>query len=1021
MELTRKASRGARDRCGQPVLFVVSQSMQLRTFFAVFLALALGCVASAQAQNLGRAKQIPNELYFLAMTPYYEGEFVTAGKGFREGLSRSVVSTEGRWIDSICFYAMMGESLYQMGENVAAREQFEMALKLFLAHRDWMLRVDFPDTIGPKSSVTTTVTWGKSVRTATIGHFQDRYQSLQGNLDNTEVIRRGGVLAPPMLYPVHVTEVIRCTALAMSRRRELMGPACEHDPLTAELVAALARRPGKPNHWSQCWVELQLGLAYASANKIPQAASELQKSVVAAGTFEHPLSCVALLELGRLAFEQGKYDAAMKSCHEASISAAYFDRFEVMEEAFRIGTLAHIVSGQKGIYPPLVPAAVWTRKMGFIHASVLASLADSAVSAGDFTAATAAVADATKTMQRTDLPRSLTGARLNYHAARLALQSGNLRQGGQALTAAMTFQKASSKRLYQVGLCDVLYTRGEVTERVADGLYEEVLREPTRLDWSVDPLETLTVSVAPHPLPYEHWFELALKRKEQDKALNIADRIRRHRFYTTQALGGRVLALRWVLEAPKESLSPAAVLERQDLLARFPKFGELSAQADALEKELAALPLAPTEEVDKKKQLSLLADLAKVSAAQEIMLNLMSLERVPAEFAFPPLLATKDIQARLPEGTLIFVYLATTSNVHAFALSKDRYGHYVVAQPGKVKANVAELLRGLGLQDRNQPVDGDDLVKTEWKTPAARLLKQLTNDTKPEKWADYKDLVIVPDGVLWYLPFEVLQVPEGDATVSLFQKLPIRYAPTLALALPDGRPVKRVTRTAVVAGKLLPREDDALTQLAAEQLGAIVRTSVFSENLPAPSGVLSAALDRLVVMADMEDPEKLPYGWSPAVLDAGKPGSTLGDWTLLPFAGAEQVVLPGFHTPAEYGLKRPGLGEEVFLTACGLMASGSRTVMLSRWRVGGQSTVELMREFVQELPHMSATAAWRRSVQLAAARVLDPAAEPRLKPSTAADGLKADHAFFWSGYLLIDTGASPPSEEEPKPEAVAAP
>jgi hypothetical protein len=383
-----------------------------------------------------------------------------------------------------------------------------------------------------------------------------------------------------------------------------------------------------------------------------------------------------------------------------------------MEEAFRLGALAHIVSGQKGIYAPLAPAAAWARKMGFVQTSILASLADSAISAGDLATATAAIAEANKAMLRTDMPRAAVGARLNYQAARLNLQAGNARAGAQNLTAALAFQKASSKRLYQIGLCDALYAGGDVTERVADLLYDEVLREPTRVDWSVDPLETLTVSIAPHPLPYEHWFELSLKRKEQDKALNIADRIRRHRFYTTQALGGRVLALRWVLAAPKETLSPAAVLERQDLLAKFPRYADLAAQAEAIEKELAGLPLAPTEDADKKKQLSLLADLAKVSSAQEVLLNLMSLERLPAEFAFPPLLATKDIQAKLPAGTLVFVYLATSSNVHAFALTKERYGHFLVAQPGKVKADVAALLKGLGQQDRNQPVAGEDLIKS---------------------------------------------------------------------------------------------------------------------------------------------------------------------------------------------------------------------------------------------------------------------------------------------------------------------
>jgi len=253
--------------------------------------------------------------------------------------------------------------------------------------------------------------------------------------------------------------------------------------------------------------------------------------------------------------------------------------------------------------------------------------------------------------------------------------------------------------------------------------------------------------------------------------------------------------------------------------------------------------------------------------------------------------------------------------------------------------------------------------------------------------------------------------------------MPLRYAPTLALAVPDKRPVKRATRTAAITGKMVPREEDSLTQLAKDQIGRIADVSLLGETLPAPSAVFTAACDRLVLLADLEDQDKLPFGWSPAKLDAGKGGSTLSEWGLLPFAGAEQVVFPGFHTPAENSLmKRGGTGEEVFLAVCGLMASGSRTILLSRWRVGGQSTIELVREFVQELPHSAANVAWRRSVQLAADRVLDPAAEPRLRVQKSADGLvKADHPFFWAGYLLVDTGVAPPPDEPvEKPAAKAA-
>jgi hypothetical protein len=877
-----------------------------------------------------------------------------------------------------------------------------------------MLRVEFPAGIMPEQNRAVTVTWGRSSRITTLGQFQDTYQSLQGRLDNQNVVAQGGVVANPQLLPVRVSEIVRCLALAISRRREIMGPVCEYDPLTVQLLDALSRRPAPPNSWSQCWVELNLGLALASANKVPQAISELTKSLIAAGQYDHPLTCVGLLELGKLAFQEGKYDPAITYFHEATISAAYFDRFDVMEEAFRLGSLAHLVSNQKGIYPPLVPAAAWTR-VPTLQTTLFTALADNLITQGQLPAATAALADANKALGRADMAQGAIGARLNYQTARAALQAGNARTGGPALAAAMTYQKLASKRLFQIGLVDALYVSSGVTERVADLLFAEVLREPTRTDWTVDPLESLAVGTVPHPLPYEHWFELALLRKEQDKALHVADRIRRHRFHSTQALGGRLLALRWVLEGPREALSPEAQLQRQDLLVRYPKYAELSRHAADVQAQLDALPLAPADAAQQKKQAELLADLTQTSSAQELLLQLIALERAPAELAFPPLRETKDIQRQIPPGTLVFAYLVTTRNVHAFALTNERYGHFVVPLPAKVRTDVADMLKGIGNYDRTQPVAAEDLRLTDWTVPADRLVKQLTNDTKPADWANYKELVIVPDGVLWYLPFEALRITTETGPQPLLSQIPLRYAPTLALAFPLEQPVRRVARTAAALGKLYPREDDALTRMAADQLAAIDDVTILPNQLPASSAAQSATFDRFVLMSDVADPERLPYAWSPAQLDGGKPGSTLSDWSLLPFRGPEQWVFPGFHTPAEYGLKKGGTGDEMFLTVCGLMASGSRTVLLSRWRVGGQSTVDLVREFVQELPHAPAAAAWRRSVQLGLDRPLDPAAEPRVKFAGAADGQKTDHPFFWAGYLLVDTGGVPPAEAPARP------
>jgi len=39
----------------------------------------------------------------------------------------------------------------------------------------------------------------------------------------------------------------------------------------------------------------------------------------------------------------------------------------------------------------------------------------------------------------------------------------------------------------------------------------------------------------------------------------------------------------------------------------------------------------------------------------------------------------------------------------------------------------------------------------------------------------------VPDGILWYLPFERLQVQVGGEPQSLISRFHIRYSPTLSL------------------------------------------------------------------------------------------------------------------------------------------------------------------------------------------------------------------------------------------------
>ena len=79
---------------------------------------------------------------------------------------------------------------------------------------------------------------------------------------------------------------------------------------------------------------------------------------------------------------------------------------------------------------------------------------------------------------------------------------------------------------------------------VVRGHVEALLRDPNAVDWTLHPMESLSVLRTPHPASYEHWFLLALERNNHERALEIADLARRHRFHSTLEFGGRLLALR---------------------------------------------------------------------------------------------------------------------------------------------------------------------------------------------------------------------------------------------------------------------------------------------------------------------------------------------------------------------------------------------------------------------------------------------------------------------------------------------
>jgi len=123
-------------------------------------------------------------------------------------------------------------------------------------------------------------------------------------------------------------------------------------------------------------------------------------------------------------------------------------------------------------------------------------------------------------------------------------------------------------------------------------------------------------------------------------------------------------------------------------------------------------------------------------------------------------------------------------------------------------------------------------------------------------------------------------------------------------------------------------------------------------------------------------------------------------------------------------------GDDLFLAITDLVAAGSRTAVVSRWRMGGKTSVDLVEEFLRDREIVgddapSAAESWQRAVEMALAEQPDVGREPRLKQSPQAVLTDTRHPLLWAGYLLVDCGvgryADPPPEGPGQPERSAQP
>jgi CHAT domain-containing protein/tetratricopeptide (TPR) repeat protein len=359
----------------------------------------------------------------------------------------------------------------------------------------------------------------------------------------------------------------------------------------------------------------------------------------------------------------------------------------------------------------------------------------------------------------------------------------------------------------------------------------------------------------------------------------------------------------------------------------------------------------------------------------------------------------------LPRTDAAFVeFVVTDDKVYTFVSGGSK-----ARGPAKVRVFTAPVSRK-ELTDRvqnfRQQLSGRDLG---FRTTAAALYKLLLAPAGAELQGK-RHVVIVPDGVLWELPFQALVTPAGKY---LLEESAISYAPSFT-AMKAMVEAKRQRRPASRQVQLLAMGNPAWEGAAGQSVKALYRGQDLGSLPMAETEVrelgriYGESQSHIYVGKEARESRFKAEAGEPNVLHLATHGilnnaSPLYSYLLLAGEGdgsaedglleakelmrmnlrAELVVL----SACETARGRVGAGEGVIGLSWALFVSGVPTTVLSQWKVESESTSRLMVAF-----HRNRKQGMSDAEALQAAALLirkDPAYQ---------------HPFYWTPFIVIGAG-----------------
>jgi len=365
-----------------------------------------------------------------------------------------------------------------------------------------------------------------------------------------------------------------------------------------------------------------------------------------------------------------------------------------------------------------------------------------------------------------------------------------------------------------------------------------------------------------------------------------------------------------------------------------------------------------------------------------------------------------QVRNRLDDATLLLEFWVGPRGAAVVWVTREAFG---IARHSLSPADVDEV--SAFLQDLPT---GSGKV---WRKQSERLGKLLLSGIEPLARPGLQHLLVVPDGVLSAVPFEVLRAGRGDSSL-LIEQFDITYLPSSSILLraaPDRGRVRHFPwhRELLALGDPIPsnRADPTLSDVlpgdelrerlptSAAEVQAIARLSsgrseihLGADDLKKyllegkASGVPLLHLSSHAT-ADTDNPERSRILFSSEDKDSRPDYLFLREVYELDLRGVELAILSACDT--ERGKMIPGEGVQGFSRA--LLSAGSSATVTTLWRVADQPTSEFMKQFYYALGQGKTKAEALRWAKLKFFR----------------SGATLEHPRYWAAFVLNGDGFRP--------------